>query len=139
VGCGAVRNIGRDRGDAQPGVDGIERVGAAGNGRHLGAVRHQRLDQSQAEATASAGDDSTLIFEAHQFCSLCLGAATTSELRKRSQPMSAGAAGRQRVWPLGERRLPAPYETSAGFRTDLTNPYQYLVRLARWRATESFA
>jgi hypothetical protein len=32
-------------------------------------VRDQGLDQSQAKATASAGDDDILIFEAHQFCS----------------------------------------------------------------------
>ena len=69
VGRGLVRNIGGDRGDAQPGADGIERFGAAGNDRHPGAVRHERLDQSQAEATASAGDDGILIFEAHPFCS----------------------------------------------------------------------
>jgi hypothetical protein len=48
-------------------------------------VRHERLDQSQAEATASAGDDGALIFEARKFCALCLGAATTIELQKRSQ------------------------------------------------------
>jgi hypothetical protein len=69
VGCGLVRNIGRDRGDAQTGADGTERFGAAGNDSHLGAVRHERLDQPQAEATASASDDDILIFETHPFCS----------------------------------------------------------------------
>jgi hypothetical protein len=65
VGCGLVCNVGGDGGDAQPGADGIERCGAARNDRHVGAVRHERLDQSQAEATASAGDDGALISEAH--------------------------------------------------------------------------
>jgi hypothetical protein len=32
-------------------------------------VRDQGLDQSQAKAAISAGDDDILIFEAHQFCS----------------------------------------------------------------------
>ena len=41
----------------------------AGDDRNPGAVRDQGLDQSQAKATASAGDDDILIFEAHQFCS----------------------------------------------------------------------
>ena len=69
TGSGLLRNIGGDRGDAQPGADGLERFSTARNDRHPGAVRHERLDQSQAEATASAGYDGTLIFEAHQFCS----------------------------------------------------------------------
>ena len=84
VGCDLVRNIGGDRGYAEPGADGVERFGAAGNDGHPGAVRHERLDQSQAEATASAGDDGALIAEAHLLCSLCLGAARTIERRKRS-------------------------------------------------------
>jgi len=57
------------RGNAQPGADGLKRIGIAGDDRHPGAVRDQGLDQSQAKATASAGDDGNLIFEAHQFCS----------------------------------------------------------------------
>ncbi len=66
VGGGLVGHVGGDRGDAQPGADGLERIGVAGDDRHPGAVRDQGLDQSQAKATASAGDDSILIFEAHQ-------------------------------------------------------------------------
>jgi hypothetical protein len=69
VGGGLVRHIGGDRGDAKPGADGLERIGVAGDDRHPGAVRDQGLDQSQAKATASAGDDDSLIFEAHRFCS----------------------------------------------------------------------
>ena len=69
VGGGLVRNIGRYRGDSQPGADGIERLGAAGNDRHSGAARRERLDQSQAETTASAGDEDVRIFEAHWRCS----------------------------------------------------------------------
>ena len=41
-----------------------------------------------------------------------------------------------RVWPLAEGAFRHPCEASAGFRTDLTNLYQCLVRLALWRATE---
>jgi hypothetical protein len=69
VGCGFVRNICGDRGDAQPDADGIERCGAACNDRHSDAMRHERLDQSQAHTAASAGDDNILIFETHPFCS----------------------------------------------------------------------
>jgi hypothetical protein len=137
VGCGLVRNIGRDRGDAQPGADGNERFGAARNDCYLGAVRLERLDQSLAEATASAGDHGALISEAHLFCSLCLGAAKTIERRKRSQPMSPEPlAVRAARLTADRRRLPRPCEASAGFRADLTNLYRCLVRLARWRATE---
>jgi len=50
-------------------ADGLERIGAAGDDRHPGAVRDQGLDQSQAKATASAGDDDSLVFQAHRFCS----------------------------------------------------------------------
>jgi hypothetical protein len=46
VGCGLLRNIGGDCGDAQPGADGIERFGAASDDRHPGSVRYERLDQS---------------------------------------------------------------------------------------------
>jgi hypothetical protein len=46
VGGGLIRNIGGDRGDAQPGADGIKRCGAASNDRHPGAMRYERLDQS---------------------------------------------------------------------------------------------
>jgi hypothetical protein len=67
VGGSLVRHVGGDRGHAQPGADGLERLGVAGDDRHPGAVRYQGLDQSQAKATASAGDDEILIFEAHQF------------------------------------------------------------------------
>jgi hypothetical protein len=69
VGGGLVRHVGGDRGNAQPGADGFERIGAAGDDRHAGAVRDQRLDQSQAKATASASDDDSLIFDAHRSCS----------------------------------------------------------------------
>jgi hypothetical protein len=37
--------------------------GAAGKDRHPSAVDHERLDQSQAETTASASDDDIPIFE----------------------------------------------------------------------------
>ena len=46
-----------------------ERIGVAGDDRHPGAVRDQGLDQPQAKAAASAGDDDILVFEAHLFCS----------------------------------------------------------------------
>ena len=69
MGGGLVRHVGGDRGDAQPGADGLERIGVAGDDRHPGAVRDQGLDQSQAKAAASAGDDDILVFEAHRFCS----------------------------------------------------------------------
>ena len=92
MGGGLVRNIGGDRGHAESGADGIERLRAAGDDRHPGAVRRERLDQSQAEATASAGDDSTLSLRL--ICLLlCLGAARTIEVEKRSQSMWPGTAG----------------------------------------------
>ncbi len=69
AGGALVRHVGGDRGDAQLGADGLERIGVAGDDRHLGAVRNEGLDQSQAKSTASAGDDDILILEAHQFCS----------------------------------------------------------------------
>jgi hypothetical protein len=47
-------------------------------------VRDQGLDQSQAKATASAGDDGILIFEAHQPCSSLRYITRTIEARKRS-------------------------------------------------------
>jgi hypothetical protein len=67
-------------------------------------MRYERLDQSQAEATASAGNDGNPIFEAHLFCSLCLDAVTTIERWKRSQPMSPGAASDNEpcAWLLAE-------------------------------------
>ncbi len=69
VGGGLVRHVGGNRGDAQPGADGFERIALAGDDRNPGAMRDQGFDQSQAKATASAGDDNILIFEAHQFYS----------------------------------------------------------------------
>jgi hypothetical protein len=69
VGGSLVRHVGGDRGDAQAGADGRERIGVAGDDCHPGAVRDQGLDQSQPKATASAGDDDILVYEAHQFCS----------------------------------------------------------------------
>jgi hypothetical protein len=52
--------------------------------------------------------------------------------------MSPGTPGgyEPRVWRLVEGAFRRPCEASAGFRTDLRNLYQCLVRLARWRATE---
>jgi hypothetical protein len=49
----------------QPDADGLERIGVAGDDRHPDAVRDHGLDQSQAKAAASAGDDGVLIFETH--------------------------------------------------------------------------
>jgi len=69
VGGGLLRYVGGDGGDAEPGADGSKRIGVAGDDRHVGAVRDQGLDQSEAKATASAGDDDIVVFEAHQFCS----------------------------------------------------------------------
>jgi hypothetical protein len=69
VGGGLVGHVGGDGGDAQPGADGSKRIGVAGDDRHVCAVRDQGLDQSEAKATASAGDDDIVVFEAHQFCS----------------------------------------------------------------------
>ena len=60
------------------------------------ARRHERLDQSQAEATASAGDDGNLIFDAHRVLLLCLGAAKTIELGKRVNHV-AGSGRQQRA------------------------------------------
>jgi hypothetical protein len=105
VGCGLARNIGGDRGDAQPGADGIEPCGAAGNDRHPGAVRHERLDQSQAEATASASDDDTLIFETPPFCS-CVQVQLSrlrygkgvNQCRRGPPPTTSRTSG---VWPTG--------------------------------------
>jgi hypothetical protein len=65
MGGGRVRHVGADRGDAQPGANGLERIGVAGDNRHPGAMLDQGLDQSQAKATASAGDDDILI-EVHR-------------------------------------------------------------------------
>jgi len=61
VGGVLVRDVGGDRGDAEPGADGLERIGAARDDRHFGALRDQGLDQSQPQATASAGDDDILV------------------------------------------------------------------------------
>jgi hypothetical protein len=70
VGGGLVRHVGGDRGDAQPGADGLERIGVAGYDRHPGAARDKGFDQSQAKASASAGDDDIFVSEAHRFCSI---------------------------------------------------------------------
>jgi hypothetical protein len=40
VGGGLVRNVGGDCSDAEPGADGAERVSAARNDRHFGALVH---------------------------------------------------------------------------------------------------
>jgi hypothetical protein len=64
-----VRHVGGDRGDVETGLDRLKRIGVTGDNRHPGALRNQGLDQSQAEAAASAGDDDSLIFEAHRFYS----------------------------------------------------------------------
>ncbi|GAB2544131.1 hypothetical protein GCM10027065_14580 [Rhodanobacter koreensis] len=69
MGCSFVRHVGGDRGDAKPRANGLERIGSAGNDRHPGTVRDQGFDQPQAKATASAGNDDILIFEAHRLCS----------------------------------------------------------------------
>jgi hypothetical protein len=69
-GGGLVRYVSGDGGDPQPRPDGHKRIGVASDDRHPGAVRDQGLDQSQAKAAASAGDDDILIFEAHQFSPL---------------------------------------------------------------------
>ena len=86
LGGGLVRHVGGDRGDAEPGADRGERIGIAGDDRHPGAVRDEGLDQSEAKAAASAGDDDILVFEAHPFCSSALRSAVarTIEARKRS-------------------------------------------------------
>jgi hypothetical protein len=56
----------------------------------------------------------------------------------RSPETSAAGPGgyEPRVWPLAGGAFRHPCEASAGFRTDLRNLYQCLVRLARWRATK---
>jgi hypothetical protein len=66
------------------------------------------------------------------FCSLCLGAATTIERRKRSQPMSPGAASDNEpcVWLLAEGAI-RYLQASAAEGPDLRNLYQCLVRSAR--------
>ena len=69
MGGALVRDVGGDRGDAEPGADRGERLDVARDDRDAGAVRDQRLDQSQAKAAASAGDDDIFVFEAHEFCS----------------------------------------------------------------------
>jgi len=51
-------------------ADGLKRIGVASDDRHPGAVRDQGLDQCEAKATASAGDDDILVFEADQFSPL---------------------------------------------------------------------
>jgi hypothetical protein len=55
--------------ERETGSDRLKRIGVAGDNRHPGALRNQGLDQSQAKAAASAGDDDSLIFEAHRFYS----------------------------------------------------------------------
>ena len=50
--------------------------------------------------------------------------------------MSPGSARGNARPAAGQRRLPVPCEAPAGFRTDLTNLYECLVSLVRWRATE---
>jgi hypothetical protein len=40
LGGGLVCNVGGDCGHAEPGPDGAERVGAARNNRHFGALAH---------------------------------------------------------------------------------------------------
>ena len=66
---GLVGHVGGNRRDAQPGADGLKRIGVAGDNRHACVVRDQGLHQPQAKAAASAGDDNTFVFEAHRFCS----------------------------------------------------------------------
>jgi hypothetical protein len=89
------------------------------------------------EATASTRDDGNLIFDAHQVLLLCLGAATTIELGKRSQSLSPGAAGDNEpcVWLLAKGAI-RYLQASPAEGPDLRNLYQCLMRLARWRATE---
>jgi hypothetical protein len=55
------------------GADGAKRIGIAGDDRYLGAVRDQRLDQSEAKAAASAGHESIFIFQAHRFSPVSSG------------------------------------------------------------------
>jgi len=55
VGRGLICHVGGDRGDAEPGADRPKPVRVAGNDRHFGTMRDQRLDQSEAKAAASAG------------------------------------------------------------------------------------
>jgi len=44
---GFVGDVSRDRGYAQAGCDGVQRLGAAGNHSHLCAVLDEGLDQTQ--------------------------------------------------------------------------------------------
>jgi hypothetical protein len=67
VGGTLVRYVGGDRGDAKTGSDRLERIGVAGDNCHPSALRNHGLNQSQAKAAASVGDDDSLIFEAHRF------------------------------------------------------------------------
>ncbi len=62
---GLVRHVGGNGGDAQPGADGLKRIGAAGNDRHFGALRDQGLDEAETQSAAATGDDDSLIFEVH--------------------------------------------------------------------------
>jgi hypothetical protein len=65
LGGALVGDVGGDHSNAQPVVDGLERIGFAGDHRYSGAVCNEGLDQSQAKTTASAGNDHILFFEAH--------------------------------------------------------------------------
>ena len=87
---------------------------------------------------APAGDDDGLIFEAHRFCSLRPGAATTIEraekesanVARNRRRLRAGASGR---WPEASSGVCV---ASALRKDGFKKLYHCLVGLARWRATE---
>lgn len=95
LGRGLVGHVGADGGDAEPGADGLQRIGAAGDDRHLCIVGDQGLHQSEAKTPASAGDDDILVSEAHLFrsrneCQVQLGRL---RLGKGVNNAAAGPAG----------------------------------------------
>ena len=65
-----VGRSGGDHADIESGMDCGQRITIAGNDRHLGAMRKQRFEQSETEASASTGNDDFLVFQVHRVCSI---------------------------------------------------------------------
>jgi len=70
IGFVLLGHVGGDHTDIEPGMNGGQRIAIAGDNYHLGAMRNERLDQSEAEAAASTGNDHFLVFQVHRFCSI---------------------------------------------------------------------
>jgi hypothetical protein len=104
LGRGLVGHVGGDGGDAEPGADGLQRIGAAGDDGHLCIVGDQGLDQSEAKTPASAGDDDIFVSEAHLFCS-----RVECQVQLGRSRHGKGVNQRRREAPRSSSRRGAPF------------------------------